>query len=93
MGATSSASLTASWEAPELDDMDGELTSFSISCDLGTHETEPNGIVPLNQLSFIQSDLQPYTTYTCCVNAQTTVGVSGTVCQTQTTLEDGKFNC
>ena len=44
----------------------------------------------MNSLSPVYG-LQPYTAYTCCLFATTSIGVSGTVCQTQNTQEDSKY--
>lgn len=85
--ATTSTSLLVSWEAPHLvADTDGDLEYFSVSCN---NEV----IVPFidgAQFSANVSDLQPYTTYTCCVVADTTVGVSASSCMISTTLQDSK---
>ena len=89
VNATTSTSLLVSWEAPHLADTDGDLLSFSISCN---NEVDPL-VVPFNdgaQFSDTVSDLQSYTTYTCCVVAYTTVGVSASSCLTTATLQDSK---
>ena len=90
VNATTSTSLLVSWEAPLLADTDGDLVSFSISCNNEAHPL----VVLFNdgaQFSVIVFSLQPYTAYTCCVVANTTVGVvSASSCLTTTTLQDSK---
>ena len=85
----SSTSLLVSWEAPHLADTDGDLVSFSISCN---NEAHPFFALIYDgaQFSVIVYSLQPYTAYTCCVVATTTVGVSASSCLTTTTLQDSK---
>ena len=90
MSATSSTSLFINWEAPDTDDMEGELVSFSVSCS-GIGDDNPPIVTETTELSVRLYRLQPYTAYTCCAVANTTVGVSGASCTTQTTLEDGKY--
>ena len=84
--ATSSTRLLVSWDRPNLDEMDGALETFSVSCSPGDNNTVP---APADYLSAVLLHLSPYTTYTCCVTAHTTTGMSGASCGTQTTLEDG----
>ena len=84
--ATSSTRLLVSWDRPNLDEMDGVLETFSVSCSPGDNNPVD---VPADSLSAGLLHLSPYTTYTCCVTAHTTAGVSGASCGTQTTLEDG----
>ena len=89
VNAASSTSLLVSWEAPHLADTDGDLLSFSVSCNNEAHplfELFNDGA----QFSVIVFRLQPYTTYTCCVVGNTTVGVSASSCLTTTTLQDSK---
>lgn len=90
VNATNSTSLLVTWEAPDLDDSDGDLRSFNVSCN---NELDPEEITVINgdQYSLSIPNLQPYTTYTCCVDTLTTVGVSPASCLTQTTLEDSKI--
>ena len=75
---------------PDTDDMEGELVSFSVSCS-GIGDDNPPIVNETTELSVRLYRLQPYTAYTCCAVAHTTVGVSGASCTTQTTLEDGKY--
>ena len=91
MNATSSTQLLVSWDRPNLDEMDGALENFSVSCSPGDDNTvyTPANSLSADSLSAGLLHLSPYTTYTCCVTAHTTAGVSGASCGTQTTLEDG----
>ena len=86
VNATSSTSLLISWDRPNLDEMDGTLETFSVSCSPDEGNTVD---APADSLSAGLFDLSPYTTYTCCVTAHTTAGMSGASCGSQTTLEDG----
>ena len=86
VNATSSTRLLVSWDRPNLDEMDGALETFSVSCTPGDNNTVP---APADSLCAGLLHLSPYTTYTCCVSAHTTAGMSGASCGTQTTLEDG----
>ena len=86
VNATSSTSLLVSWDRPNLDEMDGTLETFSVSCSPDEGNTVD---APADSLSAGLFDLSPYTTYTCCVTAHTTAGMSGASCGSQTTLEDG----
>ena len=72
------------WEYPQLDDVDGHLTQFSVSC-------LPDRVQVVSAFQqFLDVDsLSPYSVYNCCVTANTTKGFSNPVCDTETTLEDG----
>ena len=91
VNATSSTRLLVSWDRPNLDEMDGALETFSVSCTPGDNNTVyvPADSLPADPLSAGLLHLSSYTTYTCCVTAHTTAGVSGASCGSQTTLEDG----
>ena len=89
VNATSSTSLVVSWKHPNLEEMDGEVETFAVSCSPGDIAVS----APADSLSAELLHLSPYTTYTCCVTAHTTAGVSGASCGTQTTLEDGMCMC
>ena len=95
VNATSSTQLLVSWDRPNLDEMDGALDTFSVSCSPGDDNTVlvPADSLSADSLSAELLDLSPYTTYTCCVTAHTTAGVSGASCGTQTTLDDGVSVC
>ena len=92
VNATTSTTLLVSWEAPHLDDADGDLLYFSVSCNNENPSmmTTENPSIMTTEYSVSFPSLQPFTTYTCCVVATTTVGVSASSCLTQTTLEDSK---
>lgn len=95
VNATTSTSLLVSWEAPNLvADTDGDLEYFYVSCNKPFNDGDPfSATVSFNggaQFSATISDLQPYTTYTCCVFADTTVGLSTSSCLISTTLQDSK---
>lgn len=95
VNATTSTSLHVSWEAPHLvADTDGDLEYFDVSCNIPFNDGfQFSATVSFNvgaQFSATISNLQPYTTYTCCVVADTTVGVSTSSCMISTTLQDSK---
>ena len=89
VNATSSSSLLVSWEPPNLDEMDGQLLSYSVSCSQEDNNEETPEINQITTLSVSVLELSPYIAYECCVEAETTVGISGVSCLTKTTLEDG----
>ena len=88
-----STSLFISWQAPLLDEQEAILDSFSLWCSLANGE-DSSPLISKNlyhELSVTVYGLQPYTAYTCCLFATTSIGASGTVCQTQNTQEDSKY--
>ena len=88
--AANSTSLLISWMAPVLEEQEGILESYSLSCSLAENEDKSSLISETVELFVTVHNLQPYTAYICCLFATTSVGVSGTVCQTQNTPEDSK---
>ena len=79
-----STSLNVTWDPPML--LDEQLNHYSVSC--SNEEEDPLIIMPSN-LSVSITNLLPYTTYTCCISAETITGVSRPICATQSTFEDG----
>lgn len=67
--------------------MDGNLIQFSVSC-----PSDRVHVVSASQHFLDVDSLSPYSTYTCCVTASTTIGLSNPVCDTEATLEDGNTN-
>ena len=65
---------------------------FAVTLYIVIFQDETYHINPLSDLVMELNSLMTYTTYTCCVAANTTSGPSTTACDTQTTLETGKSN-
>ena len=85
-----STSLNLTWERP---DWNGTIIEYLSTCssDGGTfHNANVPSPTSHDIYSIHLNALSPHTTYTCCVTASTTHGVSShSACDTQTTLEDG----
>jgi len=88
----SSTSLWFSWQPPVLNQSDGVLLSYRMSCPT----TTSSATIPEDRpLSFIYyqyqlNTLKPFTNYTCCIAAETTNGLSSYSCDTNKTLQDGE---
>ena len=85
----SSKSILISWEAPVMLQPDEDLQNYCLSCSSGS-TTEVRIYLGPAITSFNVTNLKPDTTYTCCVMAITTAGMSPHVCIRSSTLEDGK---
>ena len=79
--ATGPNSVRLTWE---YHDGDGHLTQFSVSC-----LPDRVQVVSAFQQVLNVDSLSPYSAYTCCVTANTTIGLSNPACDTVTTLQDG----
>ena len=87
----SSNSILISWEAPIMLQPDEDLENYYLSCSSGG-TTEVQMSLDSDTISYNVTNLTPDTTYTCCVMAITTDGLSPNVCIKNSTLEDGKYN-
>ena len=84
-----------SWEAPYLRASDENLEEYTVLCTTDTSDA-PVTLVTIEAGSETTginiSGLVPHTTYTCCVKAHTTVGVSADSCVSISTSEDGIYH-
>ena len=88
--ATGIDSLELSWESPLK--TGPNVTVYIVICHLDSdHDTYH--IYPEGNHTMELDSLTPYTTYTCCVTANTTLGPSSIACTTQTTPETGIAIC
>ena len=65
------------------------ITGFLISCSSAKKIGEGWNRTSSQTRYLHLNALSPYMTYTCCVTANTTGGLSNPACETQTTLEEG----
>ena len=85
--------LLVSWEAPYLRASDGNLEEYTLLCKTDTSDVPITIQVGSSETSRVNvSGLVPHTTYTCCVKAHTTVGVSADSCISISTSEDGIYH-
>ena len=77
--------MQLSWKPPHLNDSaDAHVVHFVILC-----SSDFNFTTTVSDDSLQLDSLTPYTSYTCCVTADTTLGLSAAACETQITLESG----
>lgn len=85
-----SNSLLMNWAAPMLNELDGTLKNYSLSC---SADEDVNAsfihVLDSNVNTYNVSGLKPATTYSCCIMASTTTGQSRRECREVSTLEDG----
>ena len=84
---TGSDKLQISWNPPPQNYSDEPITTLYIIL----FEDETYHIHPSENLTKEFKSLTPYTTYNCCIAANTTSGPSRLACVTQTTLEAGLY--
>lgn len=82
-------SLQISWEPPQQIGSDEPV--YIVLCEYDI--LNQTYIVPDNNHIMEVGSLSPYTTYTCCVIANSTLGTSSLACATQTTLESCEYGC
>lgn len=84
-----SNSLLMNWAAPMLNELDGTLKNYSLSC---SADEDVNAsfihVLDSNVNTYNVSGLKPATTYSCCIMASTTTGQSRRECREVSTLED-----
>lgn len=85
-------SLHVYWIAPELDIQDGDVIEYIISCS-SSFGFNHIGVVPAGTTGYTLSSLRPFSNYTCCISANTTNGLSSSLCAIQQTLQDSKDIC
>ena len=88
-GIVTSRSIFLIWEAPTLSASDGNLLEYNVYCDNSERVFDMR--TPNDSLSI--PNLIPDTSYTCCIKANTTVGISSYACTTISTMEDGIKLC
>ena len=82
--ASGSRALQLSWDPPEEDKRNGEITGYQVEC---------NGIMPLNDITgntITVENLTPITSYDCSVSASNVAGNGPNASITGTTAEEGK---
>lgn len=88
LDATSSSSLTASWQSP--DPANGLITAYTVYCRSG--ETDLTPVVTTTKNAEING-LDAFTTYECYVTANTSIGESTpSNSRMETTNEDCEFS-
>jgi len=87
--ATSSNSIRATWNPPPLNEQNGIITSYSLTCLLYDQDTNITQLYSTHG-TFSVSGFIPAATYNCSVFARTSGGRGPSVYQTVTLLDDGK---
>ena len=77
--------LQLSWDPPEEDKQNGEITGYQVECN-GTKSSNVSGGIT----SFTVEKLTPFTTYNCSVSSSNKAGNGPKAYITGTTAEEGK---
>ena len=67
------------------------VINFGISCYSSVGIVVDEAITAKKDTEYKVQSLQPFSTYTCCVVATTSVGSTPTTCHTVQTMEDSKY--
>lgn len=89
---TNSRTLFLSWDPPVADSRDGTLEFFSGFCSPERPEYHTTSFSSHIITAIILIDLNPFTSYNCCIKAVTTKGAGPFRCESGTTMEDGEIS-
>ena len=85
--ASGSRALQLSWDPPEEDKRNGEITGYQVECNGTMSPTVSGGIT-----SITVENLNPFMSYECSVSASNVVGNGPKAYIAGTTAEEGKQN-
>ena len=86
--ASGSRALQLSWDPPEEDKQNGEITGYQVEWSIATSSNVE--IVSGGITSFTVENLTPFTTYNCSVSSSNVAGNGPKAYMTGTTAEEGK---
>ena len=89
----SSTSLLLKWIAPTLNFKPYSksiIEGYTVSCNSIAGYLVDEATTAKNHLEYEMHSFQPFSNYTCCVKATTTIGSTPKACQTTQTMEDSE---
>ena len=86
--------LTLNWSQPNacITTDHSPITGYDISCTSHQAQRMTYQTRGRDSLSVIATGLQPFTNYTCCVNADSEAGAGQSICETVQTSQIRKYN-
>ena len=88
--ARSSTTLSISWSPPLITQRYGTILRYNVSC-LGSGMLQFNQTTDNSTFSVRMVSLRPYTNYSCCISAITTVAEGTKACTNTITSEAGRY--
>ena len=88
--ARSSTTLNISWSPPLITQRYGTILRYNVSC-LGSDMLQFNQTTDNSTFSARMVGLRPYTNYSCCISAITTVAEGKKACTNTITSEAGRY--
>ena len=86
-----STSILLNWTQPVFDSQNSSIiTKYGIWCVSTEGDTVRDVAISSDQLEYRVNSLEPYSNYTCCLRALTTIGNSSSSCASALTMEDSE---